>query len=232
MSERVVIITGAAGGVGRIVTKAWLDSGASVVAVDASDRAHESLREFVGYSDRLQTHVADLTTEEGARSMVSDCRLGIPDALVHLVGGFTMGSVLADNASLEMEKMLTLNLRTSLNCFRAVLPGFRQRGGGWIVAMGSKAVNTPGAQMGAYAASKAALVALAQSTADEFRAEGIHVNLLMPATIDTPANRAEMGDAAAIKWVRPEDVAAATLFLCSEHAHSIHGATLEMYGLL
>ena len=232
MSERVVIITGAAGGVGRIVTKAWLDSGASVMAVDASDQAHESLRQFVGDSGRLQTHVADLTSEAGAQSMVTACKLGTPDTLVHLVGGFTMGSVLADNAVTEFEKMLILNLRTSLHCFRAVIPGFRARGGGWIVAMGSKAVNAPGAQVAAYAASKAALVALAQSTADEFRGEGIHVNLLMPATIDTPANRADMGDASAVKWVRPEDVAAATLFLCSEHAHSIHGATLEMYGLL
>jgi NAD(P)-dependent dehydrogenase (short-subunit alcohol dehydrogenase family) len=164
--------------------------------------------------------------------MIAECTLGDPDTLIHLVGGFTMGSVLAENAVDDLQRMWTLNVITSMNCFRAVIPGFRQRGKGWIVGMGSKAVNAPGAQVGAYAASKAALVALAQSTADEFRSEGIHVNLLMPATIDTPANRADMGDSSAAKWVRPEDVASATLFLCSDQAHSIHGATLEMYGLL
>jgi NAD(P)-dependent dehydrogenase (short-subunit alcohol dehydrogenase family) len=231
---RVVIITGAAGGVGRVVTKAWIVSGAKVLAVDASERHHEELKTFVGPTDRLEVFAADLSTEAGATSMVvrAGKAFGLPDTLVHLVGGFTMGSIMEADAVSEFNKMLALNVNTSLNCFRAVVPAFRERGGGWIVAMGSKAATAPPAKVAAYSASKAALVALAQSMSEELKSEGIHINIIQAATIDTPANRADMGDASAKKWVRSEDVAEATLFLCSDRAGSSYGATLELYAQL
>ena len=143
-----------------------------------------------------------------------------------------MGPITDDNAWSDLEKMLALNLHTSFHCFRSVIPAFRERGGGWIVAMGSKAVTAPPAKTAAYSASKAALVALAQSMSEELKSEKIHINIIQAATIDTPANRADMGDKAAEKWVRPEDVAEATLFLCSDRAGSSFGATLELYGQL
>ena len=234
MNNRVVVITGAAGGVGRVVTKAWLGSGAQVLAVDASDRHHEALREYVGETSNLVTAAADLSTEAGAASMVSRARdsFGVPDTLVHLVGGFTMGPITDDAAFSDLQTMLRLNLETSFHCFRAMVPAFRQRGGGWIVAMGSKVVAAPPAKVAAYSASKAALVAMALSMSEELKPEGIHINIIQAATIDTPANRADMGDKAAEKWVRPEDVAEATLFLCSEKASSSYGATLELYAQL
>jgi NAD(P)-dependent dehydrogenase (short-subunit alcohol dehydrogenase family) len=211
-----------------------LDSGAKVLAVDASERHHEELRAFVGATDRLEVFSADLTTAEGAESMVvrAGAVFGLPDTLVHLVGGFSMGPIMDDGAWADFQKMMALNLHTSFHCFRAVVPAFQERGGGWIVAMGSKAVTAPPAKTAAYVSSKAALVALAQSMSEELKSDGIHINIIQAATIDTPANRADMGDKAASKWVRPEDVAEATLFLCSEHAGSSFGATLELYGQL
>ncbi len=226
------MITGAAGGVGKIVTRAWLASGASVLAVDASDRHHEALRAFVGETDRLFVFSADLTSAEGALSMVreADRVFGGMDTLVHLVGGFAMGEFTSDETASDWERMIALNLNTSFHCFRAVIPGLRARGGGWIVAMGSKAVNAPPARTAAYVATKAALVGMALSVSEEVKGDGIHVNIIQAATIDTPANRADMGDKAAEKWVRAEDVAEATLYLCSERAGSSYGATLELYG--
>jgi NAD(P)-dependent dehydrogenase (short-subunit alcohol dehydrogenase family) len=141
-----------------------------------------------------------------------------------------MGEFTSAETAADWERMIALNLNTSFHCFRAVIPGFRERAGGWIVAMGSMSVNHPPARTAAYVATKAALVAMALSVSQEVKGDGIHVNLIQAGTIDTPANRADMGDEAAKKWVRPEDVAEATLYLCSERAGSCFGTTLELYG--
>lgn len=233
MNDRIVIITGAAGGVGRTVTHRWLEAGASVLAVDGSERGHEVLRaEWSGDSERLETLAVDLTTEEGAAAMVARAReaFGVPDTLIHLVGGFAMGPIDGDDSVANWERMMALNAYAPFHCFRAMVPALRERGGGWIVGLGSRSADAPSAKMAAYAASKAALTALAQSMAAELRDVQIHVNLILASTIDTPANRAAMGNEAAAKWVRPEDIADATMFLCSDQAHAVHGATLEVYG--
>ena len=231
---RIVVITGAAGGVGQIVTKRWLDAGASVLAVDAHNTGHQALQTFVGPTDRLATHVADLTTEPGARSIVDAARSAFgadPDTLLHLVGGFGMGPLDGEDAASTWQRMLDLNLNSSFHCFRAMIPALKARGGGWMVAMGSKAVGAPPAQMAAYTASKAGLAALVHSASEEFKGDGIHINLILASTIDTPANRAAMGEKAAAKWVSPQDIAEATLFLCSERAKALYGTTLEVYAL-
>jgi NAD(P)-dependent dehydrogenase (short-subunit alcohol dehydrogenase family) len=156
-------------------------------------------------------------------------RFGPPDTLIHLIGGFGMGSIDAEDAPQLWLRMLDLNLHTSFQAFRAMLPPLRERGGGWIVGMGSRVSSAPPAQMAAYAASKAALVALAQSMSEELRHENIHINLIVASTVDTPANRAAMGEKAAAKWVKPEEIAEATLFLCSHRASAVYGATLEVF---
>ncbi len=226
-----MIITGAAGGVGRTVTRRWLEAGAKVLGVDASDRGHQELLAELGHGDRLRTLAADLTTAAGAQQMVSTARdaFGTPDTLIHLVGGFGMGAIDSDDSEATWRKMMALNLESSFQCFRAMLPSFRSRGAGWIVGMASKAALAPPAQMAAYAASKAALIALSQSMSEELKSENIHVNLILPSTIDTPANREAMGEKAAEKWVRADDIADATMYLCSEQARAVFGATLEVY---
>lgn len=232
-TRRIVIITGAAGGVGRSVTRAWLAAGATVLAVDATESGHDALALGVGETARFSTYVADLTTEAGANSMLAFCieTFGLPDTLVHLVGGFDMGPIADSAAPRQWQKMLKLNLMTPFYAFRAMVPAFREKGYGYIVAITSKTVAAPPAKMAAYTASKAGLQALAASMSEELKAEHIHVNLISASTIDTPANRASMGNKAAEKWVSPDAIAEATLFLCSERASNIYGAILEVHNL-
>ena len=152
-----------------------------------------------------------------------------PDTLIHLVGGFGMAAVEDENASSVWNKMIALNLTSAFQCYRAMLPALRARGGGWIVGMSSKAVRAPGARISAYAASKAAYEAFTASLSAEVRDAGIHVNLIIASTVDTPANRQSMGEARAKDWVTADDIADATMYLCSESARAVHGASLEVF---
>jgi NAD(P)-dependent dehydrogenase (short-subunit alcohol dehydrogenase family) len=234
MVSRKVIITGGAGGAGHMVTQRWLERGASVLVVDAAQAALEGLQATLPapLKDRLATFAADLTTEAGAALMVSEATDAFKrpaDTLIHLVGGYAFGPLDGPDAPRNWDRMMALNLTAAFRCYRAVLPSLRERGGGWIVGMGSRAATDPGADLTAYAASKAGLIALTQSLAAEVRGAGIHVNLMLASTIDTPATRRALGTECAADWVTPEDVADATLYLCSEQARAVHGATLELY---
>jgi NAD(P)-dependent dehydrogenase (short-subunit alcohol dehydrogenase family) len=237
LSGRVVVITGGGGGVGQTVTLRWLAEGASVLVVDHGQASLDRVKaEYAAQpgadSARLATFAADITREEGASATVAEAERAfgnLPDTLLHLVGGFAMGPLHAPDAPQVWEKMMALNLTSAFHTYRAMLPALRKRNGGWIVGLGSRAAVRPSAQMAAYAASKAGLIALTQALAEEVKGEGIHVNVLLASTIDTPANRAAMGDKHADDWVRPDDIADATLYLCSQRARAVHGATLEVY---
>jgi len=231
---RTVIITGGAGGAGHTVTQRWLETGASVLVADHTQAALDQLRAGLSppLTERLATLETDVTTEAGAAQMAAEVQaaFGLPaDTLIHLVGGFAMGPLDAPEAVQNWERMMALNLTAAFQCYRAVLPGFKTRGGGWIVGLGSRAAAAPGANLAAYAASKAGLTALTQSLSAEVRGAGIHVNLILASTIDTLANRRAMGEAHASDWVTPDDIAEATFYLCSPQARAVHGATLELY---
>jgi len=234
-ASRVVIVTGGAGAVGSTVSRRWLDAGACVLVVDHRQATIDKwLSELSKKSlnDRVATLATDVTTESGAREMV-DCAqrsFGKPaDTLIHLVGGFAAAAVEDDNATRTWESMMAVNVTSAFQCYRAVLPALRARKGGWIVGLSSRAAKNPSARLSAYAASKAALGALTQSLSAEVRSAGIHVNVIVASTIDTAANREAMGEAKAASWVTPDDIADATMYLCSESARSVHGATLEVY---
>lgn len=235
LDERVVIVTGGAGAVGSTVSKRWLDAGASVLVVDHRQATIDKwLAENPAnhWQGRAATLAADVATEAGATQMVAQAStaFGRPsDTLIHLVGGFAASAVEDDTASAIWDRMMSVNLTSAFQCYRAVLPSFRSRGGGWIVALSSKAAADPGPKLSAYAASKAGLGALTASLSAEVRGAGIHVNLIVASTIDTAANREAMGNARAAAWVTPDDIADATLYLCSAKARAVHGATLEVF---
>jgi len=232
---RIVIITGGAGGVGSIVSRRWLDAGASLLVVDhrqATIDAWLSENAQSGSTGRVAGLATDVTTEAGAHAMVSEAQrlFGNPaDTLIHLVGGFAAAAVEDDNASTVWDSMIAVNLSSAFQCYRAMLPALRARKGGWIVGLSSRVANNPGPRLSAYAASKAALGALTASLSAEVRAAGIHVNLIVASTIDTPANRKSMGEAKVSSWVTPDDIADATMYLCSDMSRSVHGATLEVF---
>lgn len=228
MQDRIVIVTGASGGIGKTVTERWLAAGARVVAIASSAHSLEAL----GSHERLATAAFDVTSESGAQDAVRFARsaFGVPDTLLHLVGGFDMAPIEDGKAPEIWDRMMRLNADSAFHCFRAVIPSLRERGGGWIVGLSSRTAAAPGAQVGAYAASKAALTALTKSLALELRDENVHVNLIATSTVDTPANRAAMGEKAAARWVTPDQIADATLFLASEAAAAVNGAVLDVFG--
>lgn len=213
-----VLVTGAAGVLGRAVAEAFHTRGAAVLGVDiAEDEAP------------WNTIVADLIDPQGARQAVAEA--GDIDILANIAGGFAMGPSVADTSDEAWNQLFDLNVSTLLNMTRAVVPGMRERGRGKIVNIGARAALRGAGAMGAYCASKSVVVRLTEALADELKASGINVNCILPSIIDTPRNRADMPKADSSKWVAPADIAAVVLFLASDGAKAIHGAALPVEGL-
>lgn len=220
LTGKTALITGANGGLGNTVTRAFLDAGARVFGVSRSIREDE-------FGDPRFTGIAaELTSAESAAAIVS--RAGQVDVLVHLVGGFAGGTSVADTPVDTLDKMLQVNLRTAYLMAQAVLPGMQRRGTGCILAIGSRAASQPVGTLTAYAASKAALSAVIRGIAVENRAAGITANLVTPGTIDTPANRKAMPDADPARWVKPEQIAALLVHLASPMGSQISGVEIPI----
>jgi len=225
-SDKVVLITGANGGLGMAVTKAFLEGGARVAGVakkiQDSDFPHLN---FVAYS-------AELGSAEAARAVVASviAKWEKIDVLAHLVGGFAGGRSVAETDDGVLEQMLEVNLRAAFHMFRAVLPGMRARGAGRILAIGSRTAVDPQPMVGAYSASKAALVSLVRTMALENKDRGISANVILPGTMDTPGNRAAMPGADPAKWVQPAQVASLLVHLASDQASQISGAIIPILG--
>lgn len=210
MSESVVLITGGAGNIGRTVTRAVLASGARVAVpvykTDRPDILDELKREF---EDRLLVFALDLTTERGADEAIKEVEewAGRVDALVHLVGGY-VGGMRVDATPVEVyDRMMDLNVKSAFLVARAALRSMLPEGGGSIVLVSSRAATDSPAGHSVYAAAKSALLALAEGMATEYRDEGVRVNVLLPSTVDTEANRAAMPHADTSGWTRPESIA-------------------------
>ncbi len=152
------------------------------------------------------------------------------DIVVHTVGGFAGGPSVADTDDATFQRMLDLNLNSTFHLLRAVLPSMRKTGGGRIVAIGSRAALEPGAGVGAYGASKAAMVSLMRTVALENKDRGITANVILPGTMDTPANRQAMPTADLSKWVQPANIASLILWLVGDAGRDVNGAAIPVYG--
>jgi NAD(P)-dependent dehydrogenase (short-subunit alcohol dehydrogenase family) len=150
--------------------------------------------------------------------------------LVNTVGGYAGGTKLWELEAKVFDQMLTLNLRSGYALARATVPVMLEQGRGAIVNVASQAAVAPGAGAGAYAASKAAAVALMESLAGDLKGTGVRVNSVLPSIIDTEANRRMMPAADFSKWPKPRDIARVILFLCGDDARVIHGAAIPVYG--
>jgi NAD(P)-dependent dehydrogenase (short-subunit alcohol dehydrogenase family) len=226
LEGKIALITGAKGGLGSFVTEAFLAAGAKVVGVSRSIQPNDfSHPEF-------QAIPTELSSGDAAQKLVESvvARFGRIDALVHVMGGFGGGTRVDETSDAVMEQMLDLNYRAAFFIARAVLPQMRQQGRGRILAVASRQAVEPGALVGAYSASKAALVALIRTIALENKDRGISANTILPATMDTPANRAAMPDADASQWIQPSQVAALLVHLASDAGAEVTGAAIPIYG--
>jgi NAD(P)-dependent dehydrogenase (short-subunit alcohol dehydrogenase family) len=226
LQNKIALVTGADGGLGTQVTRALLDSGATVIGV--SRKIQQS--SFDGSSFIALS--ADLSSAQKTQTLVDGiaARFGRLDILAHLVGGFAGGKTIAETDDATFQRMLDLNLNSAFYVLRAVIPHMRRAGSGRIIAIGSRAAENPGPGVGAYSASKAALVSLVQTLALENKDLAITANVILPGTMDTPANRKAMPGADTSKWVQPASVASLIAWLASEAGKDVNGAVIPVYG--
>lgn len=230
---RTVLITGAAGHLGRAVAEAFgADAdAANLVLVDRERALLEAA--FGGDGERRLLAPCDLLDATQVQGVVDRAlqRFGRIDVLCNIAGGFRMGEAVHDTSDTTWDVLFDLNARTLLHAARAVVPAMLRQGGGKVVNVGAFSAQRGLAQMGAYTASKSAVIRLTEAMAGELRERGINVNCVLPTIIDTPDNRAAMPDADPARWVAPGDLAAVIRFLASDAARAMHGAAVPVTGL-
>ena len=229
--NRTVVVTGAAGNLGKAVAAAFAAEGANLVLVDVERGRLEQA--FGAESDRRVFAPANLLEMSAATGVAQAAlsRFGRIDALCNIAGGFRMGETVHETSDENWNFLFDINTRTLLHAVRAVVPHMVSAGGGKIVNVGAFAAQKGAAQMGAYIASKATVIRMTEAMAGELREKNINVNCVLPTIIDTPENRAAMPKANPAKWVAPEDLANVIVFLASDAARAVHGAAVPVTGL-
>ena len=231
--QRVVIVAGGTGGLGRAVSLAFLAQGARVIATYRKQEELDAVKAAAGSSGAsLEGARVDVTDEAAVTQMVESvvAQHGRLDALVNTVGGYAGGTKLWELDTKVFDQMLALNLRSGYALARAAVRAMLKQGSGAIVNVAAKAAVDHGAGAAAYAASKAAAVAMMDSLAGDLKGTGIRVNSILPSIIDTEANRKAMPGSDFSKWPKPEAIARVILYLCSSDAAVVHGAAIPVYG--
>jgi NAD(P)-dependent dehydrogenase (short-subunit alcohol dehydrogenase family) len=229
-SNKLVLVTGGTGALGRAVVDAFSASNALSVVTYISDREVESAMARMKIADLIK---ADITKEDQVIKLVSGVvkKHGRIDVLVNVVGGYLGGKKVSELEANEWDKMMNLNLRSSFLISKHVLPVMVRAKQGKIVHISSRTGLKSSGYDSAYAASKSGLIRLVESISEEEKEHGINANCVLPSIIDTDANRKAMPNADSSKWVKTRDVANLVLFLCSEEAKAINGAAIPAYGL-
>jgi NAD(P)-dependent dehydrogenase (short-subunit alcohol dehydrogenase family) len=226
MQDKVVVITGGQGNLGRAVAIAFQTAGCRLAVID-----HSAVSQ-TGESDRyLSVGEIDLTqwahAERAMQTIVA--RYGRIDVLVNIAGGFRW-QTLADGDLAGWDQMYDINLKTAVAASKAALPSILKSDAGRIINIGAAAAVKAAAGMGAYAASKSGVLRLTESLSEEVKDRGVTVNAILPGTIDTPQNRKAMPKADTSKWVVPEAIADVVVFLASDGARAITGAAVPVFG--
>jgi NAD(P)-dependent dehydrogenase (short-subunit alcohol dehydrogenase family) len=230
---KIVIVAGGTGGLGRSVSLAFLSEGALVAVTYRREEELAALKSAAGANgSALSGYKVDVTDEKATAKFAEELvsQHGKVDALVNTVGGYAGGIPLWKTETSVLEQMVSLNLRSGFNLSRAVLPAMLKQAHGSIVNVAAKAAFDHGAGASAYAASKAAAVAMMDSLAADVKGAGVRINSILPSIIDTAANRQAMPNSKFDIWPKPEDIAKVILFLCSDESKVIHGAAIPVYG--
>lgn len=231
--QRCVLITGATGQLGEKVARSFLEQGDTVVLSGRNaDRLDQLVEIFSMNEGRVETRVADVTRPEEAEVLAAHVeeRYGRIDCLIHLVGQFYQTGPLAPTQPEVWNKLFEANVLSAAFMAQAVLPRMVKYGSGKVVFVSSLLGEEPMPGSGPYAASKAALVALARALSREVKDHQVNVNVAVTSLVDTPKLRQQMPFADFSKWVDPNDLAQTIQFLCSNEARSIHGARIPVYG--
>jgi len=232
-TARVVLVAGGTGGLGRAVSLAFLREHARVTVTYRKQEELDALKTAAADNgSQIEGYDVDVTDEAQVSKLVDGIvgRHGRLDALVNTVGGYAGGVKLWELDTKVFDQMLALNLRSGYALSRAAVRVMLKQGSGAIVNVAAKAAIDHGAGASAYAASKAAAVAMVDSLAEDLKGSGVRVNSVLPSIIDTEANRKAMPKADFAKWPKAEDIARVIVFLCSDDAKVIHGASVPVFG--
>lgn len=231
MLDRVVLITGATGVLGRVVARAFAGDGARLGLVGTDgDRLAGVAGDLDLAADRWVAGIGDLSAPAGAQSAVEAVltRFGRIDVLVHLVGGYRGGTSIVDLATDDLTEMLDQHLWTTLHMTRAVVPGMVVRGWGRVLAVTTPVASEPPARLAPYAVGKAAEEILLRTLARETANTGVTVNLVVVKAIDERGERAT--DPKKASWTTPDEIAATFRFLASDEAAAITAARIPLHG--
>jgi len=230
MAEKVkrVVITGAAGALGLAVAQAFAAAGAQLALVDRAAEPQDLAKTLGGPQFFTgQVDLSDLAQTQRAMDAIA-ARLGGIDVLVNVAGGFRWETI-ADGKPETWDFMYTINLKTALCASKAALPHLLPTNGR-IVNVGAAATAKAGMGMGAYAASKSGVAKLTEALAEELKDKGVNVNAVLPSILDTAVNRADMPSADFTRWVAPAALADVVVFLASDGARAITGASIPVLG--
>lgn len=227
-TSKRVVITGAAGVLGAAVARAFITAGAKLALVDRAEDTKDLLK-GLGSPHFFMSGIDLTDPAQAQRAMESAVsKLGGIDVLVNIAGGFRWETI-ADGKLETWDFLYAINLKTAVCACKAVLPHL-PAGQGRIINVGAAAAAKAGTGMGAYAASKAGVAKLTEALAEELKDKSINVNAVLPTIIDTPANRADMPNAEFARWVDPAALADVIVFLASNAARAITGASIPVSG--
>src|ERR1700676_521106 len=230
---KLALVAGGTGGLGRAVSLTFLAEGWNVAVTYRGREEWDALQSAAGTNtERLEGYAIDVTDEIAVSGLIDSVvrKHGRINALINTVGGYSGGVRLWELDPRVFEQMLALHLRSGFVLSRAAVPVMLKQGSGSIVNVAAKAALDHAAGAAAYAASKAAAVAMTDSLAADLKGTGVRANSILPSIIDTEANRKAMPKADFAKWPKPEEIARVILFLCGDDAKVVHGAALPVYG--
>lgn len=232
LANKVVLVAGGTGGLGCSVSMAFLAEGAKVVATYRNPSEFDGLKQATAQAQNLEGAQVDVTDSSAVISLIGDIvkRHGQLDVLVNCVGSYAGGVSLWETDLKVFDQQFNLNFRSGLLLAHSAIPSMLRQASGIFINIASKAAVDHAAGASAYASSKAAAVALMDSLAADLKGTGIRVNSVLPSIIDTQANRSAMSSAKFDQWPKPEQIADVILFLASDRASLIHGASIPVYG--
>ena len=229
-SDKVVLVTGAAGGLGREGCHFFKQMDAKVIAVDLEPSLLETV--FGSEKEDFLFFSYDLTKRDKTKTVFEKILTDHDrvDIVCNIAGGFSMGEPVHKTPDSTWDFLFDLNLKSILHTSSVLVPNMIKNGGGKIVNVGARAAIAGVASMGAYTVSESAVIRITEAMAGELINENINVNCILPGVIDTPTNRAQMPDADFSAWVDPAKIAEVIGFLCSEKSASVSGASVPVYG--
>ena len=230
-SGKTILVTGGTGGLGRAISLAFLEEGATVLVTYRSQDEFDALKSDASANTaQLEGKDVDVLDEAALKIFVAGivAQHGRLDTLVNAVGGYSAGKPLWEMDAKAFDLMINLNLRAGYLLARTIVPHMLKQGSGTIVNVAATAAINHMASASEYVASKAAALAMIDSLAADLKDSGVRANTIMPSIIDTEANRKAMPDADHAKWPKPEEIARVILFLCSDDAKLVHGAAIPV----